>query len=67
MDRCSLCSSETDLESSGCVCNSCAELSQDLLERSAQKHSLLKAPAAPADEGTVRRMARSMVQCCSSR
>ncbi|XP_047629910.1 ankyrin repeat and MYND domain-containing protein 1 isoform X3 [Phacochoerus africanus] len=66
LDRCSLCSCETDLESSGCVRNSCAELSQDLLERSAQKHSLLKAPAAlaatPADEGTVRRMARSMVQ-----
>uniref|UniRef100_A0A2I3MHZ0 Ankyrin repeat and MYND domain containing 1 n=1 Tax=Papio anubis TaxID=9555 RepID=A0A2I3MHZ0_PAPAN len=65
-DRGTLCSSETNFESNVCVCNFSIELSQAMLERSAQSHSLLKM-ASPSlctssfDKGTMRRMALSMI------
>ncbi|XP_031507581.1 ankyrin repeat and MYND domain-containing protein 1 [Papio anubis] len=66
-DRGTLCSSETNFESNVCVCNFSIELSQAMLERSAQSHSLLKM-ASPSlctssfDKGTMRRMALSMIE-----
>ncbi|XP_054406081.1 ankyrin repeat and MYND domain-containing protein 1 isoform X3 [Pongo abelii] len=66
-DRGSLCSFETNFESNVCVCNFSIELSQAMLERSAQSHSLLKM-ASPSlctssfDKGTMRRMALSMIE-----
>nr|XP_054335232.1 ankyrin repeat and MYND domain-containing protein 1 isoform X5 [Pongo pygmaeus] len=66
-DRGSLCSLETNFESNVCVCNFSIELSQAMLERSAQSHSLLKM-ASPSlctssfDKGTMRRMALSMIE-----
>ncbi|XP_074220750.1 ankyrin repeat and MYND domain-containing protein 1 isoform X3 [Camelus bactrianus] len=64
LDRCTPCSTETDFKSNRCMRNFCIKPSQELLERGAQAHGQLKAPAAPAgsDKGTVRRMALSMVQ-----
>ncbi|XP_054965264.1 ankyrin repeat and MYND domain-containing protein 1 isoform X14 [Pan paniscus] len=66
-DRGSLCSAETNFESNVCVCNFSIELSQAMLERSAQSHSLLKmASPSPCtssfDKGTMRRMALSMIE-----
>ncbi|XP_011897664.1 PREDICTED: ankyrin repeat and MYND domain-containing protein 1 isoform X12 [Cercocebus atys] len=66
-DRGTLCSTETNFESNVCVCNFSIELSQAMLERSAQSHSLLKM-ASPSlctssfDKGTMRRMALSMIE-----
>lgn len=66
-DRGTLCSTETNFESNMCVCNFSIELSQAMLERSAQSHSLLKM-ASPSlctssfDKGTMRRMALSMIE-----
>nr|XP_031533655.1 ankyrin repeat and MYND domain-containing protein 1 isoform X3 [Vicugna pacos] len=64
LDRCTPCSDETDFKSNRCVRNFCIKPSQELLEKGAQAHGQLKAPAAPAgsDKGTVRRMAPSVVQ-----
>ncbi|XP_064341414.1 ankyrin repeat and MYND domain-containing protein 1 isoform X4 [Camelus dromedarius] len=64
LDRCTPCSTETDFKSNRCMRNFCIKPSQELLERGAQAHGQLKAPAAPtgSDKGTVRRMALSMVQ-----
>ncbi|XP_057600703.1 ankyrin repeat and MYND domain-containing protein 1 isoform X3 [Hippopotamus amphibius kiboko] len=59
LDPCTPCSNETGFESNRGVCHFSIELSRDLLERSALAHSLLEAPAA---QGTMRRMALSMVQ-----
>ncbi|XP_054198423.1 ankyrin repeat and MYND domain-containing protein 1 isoform X64 [Homo sapiens] len=66
-DRGSLCSAETKFESNVCVCDFSIELSQAMLERSAQSHSLLKmASPSPCtssfDKGTMRRMALSMIE-----
>ncbi|XP_063647065.1 ankyrin repeat and MYND domain-containing protein 1 isoform X28 [Pan troglodytes] len=66
-DRGSLCSAETNFESNVCVRNFSIELSQAMLERSAQSHSLLKmASPSPCtssfDKGTMRRMALSMIE-----
>ncbi|XP_018877626.3 ankyrin repeat and MYND domain-containing protein 1 isoform X5 [Gorilla gorilla gorilla] len=66
-DRGSLCSAETNFESNVCVCNFSIKLSQAMLERSAQSHSLLKmASPSPCtssfDKGTMRRMALSMIE-----
>ncbi|XP_011824923.1 PREDICTED: ankyrin repeat and MYND domain-containing protein 1 isoform X3 [Mandrillus leucophaeus] len=66
-DRGTLCSTETNFESNVCVCNFSIELSQAMLERSAQSHSLLKM-ASPSlctssfDKGTMRRMALTMIE-----
>ncbi|XP_070929821.1 ankyrin repeat and MYND domain-containing protein 1 isoform X3 [Macaca nemestrina] len=66
-DRGTLCSTETNFESNMCVCNFSIELSQAMLERSAQSHSLLRM-ASPSlctssfDKGTMRRMALSMIE-----
>nr|XP_007965094.2 ankyrin repeat and MYND domain-containing protein 1 isoform X5 [Chlorocebus sabaeus] len=66
-DRGTLCSTETNFESNVCVCNFSIELSQAMLERSAQSHSLLKM-ASPSlctssfDKGTMRRMALSLIE-----
>ncbi|XP_077613490.1 ankyrin repeat and MYND domain-containing protein 1 isoform X1 [Crocuta crocuta] len=56
---------EADFESAICVRDFSFELSQDLLERSAQAHSALKGPSCSAtgpDKGTVRKMALAMVE-----
>uniref|UniRef100_A0A2K6FC53 Ankyrin repeat and MYND domain containing 1 n=1 Tax=Propithecus coquereli TaxID=379532 RepID=A0A2K6FC53_PROCO len=59
-DKCTLCSNETRFESDVCVCSLSIQLSQSLLEKSAQAHSMLPGPASP-DKGTMRRMALSVV------
>nr|XP_060484202.1 ankyrin repeat and MYND domain-containing protein 1-like isoform X3 [Panthera onca] len=62
---CTLGSQETNFESAVCVRNFSFGLSQDLLERSAQAHSMLKAPSFSAtgfDKGTMRKMALAVVE-----
>uniref|UniRef100_A0A2K6N3Q4 Ankyrin repeat and MYND domain containing 1 n=1 Tax=Rhinopithecus bieti TaxID=61621 RepID=A0A2K6N3Q4_RHIBE len=66
-DRGTPCSTETNFESNVCVCNFSIELSQAMLERSAQSHSLLKMAspslcASSFDKGTMRKMALSMIE-----
>lgn len=64
-DRCTPGSQETDFESDVCVHNYTIELSQDLLEKSAQAHSTLKRQSlgAPGSvKGTMRRMALAMIE-----
>ncbi|XP_064239476.1 ankyrin repeat and MYND domain-containing protein 1 isoform X1 [Aotus nancymaae] len=66
-DQCTPCSTEMDLESNVCVCSFPIELSQAMLEKSAQSHSLLRTASpllctSSSDKGTVRRMALSMVE-----
>ncbi|XP_031792418.1 ankyrin repeat and MYND domain-containing protein 1 isoform X3 [Piliocolobus tephrosceles] len=61
------CSTETNFESNVCVCNFSIELSQAMLERCAQSHSLLKMAspslcASSFDKGTMRKMALSMIE-----
>ncbi|XP_010604904.1 ankyrin repeat and MYND domain-containing protein 1 isoform X3 [Fukomys damarensis] len=60
LDMSSPCS-EAHFESNLCVHNYSIELSRDMLEKSAQAYSTLQVPAAP-DKGTVRSLARSMVE-----
>ncbi|XP_078185057.1 ankyrin repeat and MYND domain-containing protein 1 isoform X16 [Callithrix jacchus] len=66
-DQYTPCSTETNLESNVCVCSFPIELSQAMLEKSAQSHSLLRR-ASPSlctrssDKGNIRRMALSMVE-----
>ncbi|XP_058555005.1 ankyrin repeat and MYND domain-containing protein 1 isoform X1 [Neofelis nebulosa] len=65
LGRCTLGSQETNFESAVCVRNFSFGLSQDLLERSAQAHSMLKAPSFSAtgfDKGTMRKMALAVVE-----
>ncbi|XP_040306393.1 ankyrin repeat and MYND domain-containing protein 1 isoform X5 [Herpailurus yagouaroundi] len=65
LDRCAQGSQETDFESAVCVRNFSFGLSRDLLERSAQAHSMLKAPCFSAtgfDKGTMRKMALAAVE-----
>ncbi|XP_047702411.1 ankyrin repeat and MYND domain-containing protein 1 isoform X2 [Prionailurus viverrinus] len=65
LDRCALGSQETDFESAVCVRNFSFGPSRDLLERSAQARSMLKAPCFSAtgfDKGTVRKMALAAVE-----
>ncbi|XP_030179837.1 ankyrin repeat and MYND domain-containing protein 1 isoform X5 [Lynx canadensis] len=65
LDRCAPGSQETDFESAVCVRNFSFGLSQDLLEGSAQAHSMLKAPCFSAtgfDTGTMRKMALAAVE-----
>uniref|UniRef100_A0A2K5QB80 Ankyrin repeat and MYND domain containing 1 n=1 Tax=Cebus imitator TaxID=2715852 RepID=A0A2K5QB80_CEBIM len=65
-DQCTPCSADTNLESNVCVCSFPIELSQAMLEKSAQSHSLLTASpslcTSSSDKGTIRRMALSMVE-----
>uniref|UniRef100_A0A8C0LL24 Ankyrin repeat and MYND domain containing 1 n=1 Tax=Canis lupus dingo TaxID=286419 RepID=A0A8C0LL24_CANLU len=64
-DRCTPGSQETDFESDVCVHNYTIELSQDLLEKSAQAHSTLKSQSLGATgsvKGTMRRMALAMIE-----
>uniref|UniRef100_A0A2K6TEW5 Ankyrin repeat and MYND domain containing 1 n=1 Tax=Saimiri boliviensis boliviensis TaxID=39432 RepID=A0A2K6TEW5_SAIBB len=61
------CSAETNLESNVCVCSFPIELSQAMLEKSAQSHSLLRTASpsprtSSSDKGTIRRMALSMLE-----
>lgn len=60
LDMSSPCS-EAHFESNLCVHNYSIELSSDMLEKSAQAYSTLQVPTAP-DKGTVRSLARSMVE-----
>ncbi|XP_043434300.1 ankyrin repeat and MYND domain-containing protein 1 isoform X5 [Prionailurus bengalensis] len=65
LDRCAPGSQETDFESAVCVRNFSFGPSRDLLERSAQARSVLKAPCFSAtgfDKGTVRKMALAAVE-----
>ncbi|XP_008052439.2 ankyrin repeat and MYND domain-containing protein 1 [Carlito syrichta] len=65
LDKCTLCSNETNFDSNVCVHNFSIVLSRDMLEKSAEAHSMLKAPSLDAtcpDKGTMRRMALSMVE-----
>nr|XP_025843463.1 ankyrin repeat and MYND domain-containing protein 1 isoform X5 [Vulpes vulpes] len=64
-DRCTPGSQETDFESDVCVHNYAIELSQDLLEKSAQAHSTLQRRslgATGSEKGTMRRMALAMIE-----
>ncbi|XP_041622998.1 ankyrin repeat and MYND domain-containing protein 1 isoform X3 [Vulpes lagopus] len=64
-DRCTPGSQETDFESDVCVHNYAIELSQDLLEKSAQAHSTLQRRSLGATgsvKGTMRRMALAMIE-----
>ena len=61
--RSSACSNDSDFESGRAVRHFRIDLPQELLECSAQGHSLLQTPGpAPADRGIMRRMALDMVQ-----
>lgn len=61
--RSSACSNDSDFESGRAVRHFRIDLPQELLECSAQGHSLLQTPGpAPADQGIMRRMALDMVQ-----
>ncbi|XP_045338318.1 ankyrin repeat and MYND domain-containing protein 1 isoform X9 [Leopardus geoffroyi] len=65
LDRCTLGSQETDFESAVCVCDFSFGRSQDLLERSAQAHSMPKAPSFSAtgfDKGTMRKTALAVAE-----
>ncbi|XP_053454311.1 ankyrin repeat and MYND domain-containing protein 1 isoform X3 [Nycticebus coucang] len=66
VDKCTLHSNETRFESNVCVFNFSIDLSPSLLEKGAQAHSMLQAPAPQgstgSDKGTMRRMALSMVE-----
>uniref|UniRef100_A0A8C9DEG5 Ankyrin repeat and MYND domain containing 1 n=1 Tax=Prolemur simus TaxID=1328070 RepID=A0A8C9DEG5_PROSS len=64
VDKYTLYSNEMRFESDVCVCNLSIQLSQSLLEKSAQAHSMLPAPCGTtgSDKGTMRRMALSMVE-----
>ncbi|XP_037704769.1 ankyrin repeat and MYND domain-containing protein 1 isoform X2 [Choloepus didactylus] len=65
LDKCTLCSYETNFESNLCVHGFSIKLSADMLEKSAQVYSMLRTPSVGAsdhDKGTVRRMAQSMVR-----
>uniref|UniRef100_A0A8I3WCM9 Ankyrin repeat and MYND domain containing 1 n=1 Tax=Callithrix jacchus TaxID=9483 RepID=A0A8I3WCM9_CALJA len=66
-DQYTPCSTETNLESNVCVCSFPIELSQAMLEKSAQSHSLLRRASpslctSSSDKGNIRRMALSMVE-----
>lgn len=65
VDRCTLCSDETDFESNVSVLSFSIALSRDLLEKSAKTHSMLQGPSfgdAGSDKGTMRQMALSLVE-----
>ncbi|KAM5268621.1 ankyrin repeat and MYND domain-containing protein 1 isoform 3-T5 [Hipposideros larvatus] len=65
LDRCTLCSHETNFESNLCVYNLSFKLSQDVLEKSAWAHSMLNVPSfgeTSSDKGTMRKMALSMIK-----
>ncbi|XP_077011736.1 ankyrin repeat and MYND domain-containing protein 1 isoform X4 [Tamandua tetradactyla] len=65
VDKCTLCSYETNFESTLCVHNFSIALSKDVLEKSARIYSLLRTPSFGAgghDKGTMRRMALSMIE-----
>lgn len=65
LDRCTLCSPETNFESNLCVYNLPLKLSQDALQKSTWAHSMRSVPSfgeTSSDKGTVRKMALSMIE-----
>ncbi|XP_015443314.1 ankyrin repeat and MYND domain-containing protein 1 [Pteropus alecto] len=65
VDKCTLCSNETNFESDVSMLSFSIALSRDLLEKSAKTHSMLKGPAfgdTSSDKGTMRQMALSMIE-----
>lgn len=65
VDRCTLCSNETNFESNVSLLSFSIALSRDMLEKSARTHSMLKGPSfgdSSSDKGTMRQMALSMIE-----
>ncbi|XP_023382941.1 ankyrin repeat and MYND domain-containing protein 1-like, partial [Pteropus vampyrus] len=65
VDKCTLCSNETNFESDVSMLSFSIALSRDMLEKSARTHSMLKGPAfgdTSSDKGTMRQMALSMIE-----
>ncbi|KAL6036751.1 hypothetical protein STEG23_014985, partial [Scotinomys teguina] len=62
-DASTLCSIDTDFESTKCLRNYPIHISKDILEKSAQVYSSLLPISSFSDKGTVRKMAHTLAEC----